>query len=295
MIRQREPQRATTDEVVVVTGASSGIGRDAALYLNELGYRVVATVRKSDDAERLERAAAEPDAFHPVLADVTVADDLARAGDEVEQIAGGGRRLAAVFSNAGIAMFSGELSAERCPMSTMERVMEVNHFGAVRVAQTFLPQLRASRGTIVFNSAMMARTVLPFNAGYAPSKRALEAYADTLRREVGPLGVRVVLIEAGAIVTSLENDQDPSSVPDDPPYAAQRKLVERFTSGQRDRGGDPRSSPRRFSEKVAVAIQHPRPRTRYIVGGGSKLLWTIGALPDRVQDELVNRLILGRR
>ena len=90
------------------------------------------------------------------------------------QIANDGLRLAGLFSNAGIALMRGDLSCEGCPVETQERVMEVNHFGAVRIVQTLLPTIREHRARVIFNSALMTRVVMPFNAGYAPAKMALE-------------------------------------------------------------------------------------------------------------------------
>lgn len=105
-----------------------------------------------------------------------------------EQVGAGG--LTALVSNAGIAAMSGAASCEQCPIETQQMVMDVNFFGAVRVVEAFLPLLRASKGTVIFNTALMARTAIPFNGGYAASKCALEGWADSVRREVQPLGVK---------------------------------------------------------------------------------------------------------
>ena len=273
---------------VLITGASSGIGEDAALYLNELGYTVFAGVRRTEDGERVRRKAARPDAFHHVLLDVTDDAQVAGARDEVARLLEPERGLTALISNAGIAALSGDVSCEGCPIEIQQRVMDVNFFGAVRVVQTFLPLVRAARGTIVFNSALMAHTVLPFNGGYAASKCALEGWADSLRREVASLGVRVALIEAAGIASELEAKQDPSRVPADTPYRAQRPLISMSAQLMRKRAGDPRLSPRRVSELMANAIADQRPKPRRIVGGGARPIWVLGCLPDRAQDAVFN-------
>lgn len=291
MPRRRTLRRGTADQVVLVTGASSGIGRDAALLLNELGYTVVGTVRREADADRLVAAAPAPERLHPVLVDVTRPEQLDPARRDVEDLLPAGRGLTALFSNAGIAALSGELSAEACPIEVQQRVMEVNHWGAVRVIQAFLPLVRRERGTVVVNSALMARTVLPFNAGYAASKCALEGWVDSLRREVRPHGVRVTLVEAAAISSSLESKQDPDAVPDDSPYPEQRAMVQRFLALQAARRDAPSCAPRRFSEKVVAAIQARRPPPRTIVGGGARPIWLLGALPDRVQDRVITTAV----
>ena len=289
-MRTHQPRPARPGETVLITGASSGIGRDAALHLNELGYRTLAGVRTADDGERLTHDAVDADLMQPVILDVTDPDQVARAAATVDDLVGR-RGLDAFFSNAGIAAFDGDTSCEGCPVETQERVMAINHFGAVRVTQAVLPMVRRARGRIVVNTALMARIVLPFNAGYAASKCALEGWMDTLRREVRPHGVRVVMIEAAAIASSLAGRQDLDAVPDTGPYAAQHAFLESSFARMAGHDGDPACQPRRFSEKVVEAIQAPHPRTRYVVGGASRPLSAASHLPSTVQDRMLETLV----
>jgi NAD(P)-dependent dehydrogenase (short-subunit alcohol dehydrogenase family) len=280
---------------VVITGASSGIGRDATLYLSGLGYRVFAGVRRPDDGDRLRDDAALADAasaerITPVLLEVTDDEQVTAAAAFVDDEVGGAG-LTAVFSNAGIASFNGDTACETCPLSTQQRVMEVNHFGAVRVIQAMLPMVRRSRGRVVVNSALMARIPLPFNAGYAASKAALEAWATSLRREVAPHGVEVILVEAAAISSALAGHQHIERVPDTGPYAAQHSFLEHFMAEMDEMHDDPRAAPRRFSEVVAHALQAPRPNTRYVVGGGSRLLDAVAHLPEAAQDRAIEHAV----
>lgn len=286
MTRAANIERAAPGDAVLVTGASSGMGEDAALFLNELGYDVFATVRHETDGERLRDSVATPDRLRPVMLDVTRTEQFAVARAQIEATLAPGRGLTGIFSNAGVALFRGDLSCEGCPLETQQQAMDTNFFGAVRVTQTFLPLVRAERGTIVFNSALMAHTVMPFNAGYAASKTALGAYADALRREVRSQGVQVVLVEAAAITTGLGSKQDPSMVPAGGRYPAQRPLVETFLGMQEREADSPRCAPRRVSEIVARAIQSPAPKTRYRVGGGHVPVTLLGRLPDKVQDRV---------
>lgn len=289
-MRTHQPRPARPGETVLITGASSGIGRDAALHLNELGYRTLAGVRTADDGERLTHDAVDADLMQPVILDVTDPDQVARAAATVDDLVGR-RGLDAFFSNAGIAAFDGDTSCEGRPVETQERVMAINHFGAVRVTQAVLPMVRRARGRIVVNTALMARIVLPFNAGYAASKCALEGWMDTLRREVRPHGVRVVMIEAAAIASSLAGRQDLDAVPDTGPYAAQHAFLESSFARMAGHDGDPACQPRRFSEKVVEAIQAPHPRTRYVVGGASRPLSAASHLPSTVQDRMLETLV----
>ncbi len=275
---------------VLVTGASSGIGRDAALYLNEIGYSVVGTVRRAGDADALRSAAARSDAMHPEICDVTSPEQVAALRDRVQEISGA-TGLTAMFSNAGVANMRGDVSAEGCPVDTLDHLMQVNYLGSVRVIQAHLPLLRASRGTLVINSALMTHTVLPFNGGYAPSKAALETWADGLRREIRPYGVRVVIIRASEIASALDSKQDASTVPDGGPYPEQRAFIAgALVSMQRDSG---RTSlqPRRVSELVARIVQQRRPPLKPITGGHSRAIWLIGMLPERLQDAIIGKII----
>jgi NAD(P)-dependent dehydrogenase (short-subunit alcohol dehydrogenase family) len=278
--------------VVAVSGASSGIGQDAALFLNQLGYTVAAGVRRESDGEALRDKATIREGMRPILFDVTSDEQLGSARQFVEGLVAAGRPFAGVFSNAGIVRLEGDTSSEGTPMSILEQVMAVNFFGGVRFIRAFLPLARASRGTIVVNSALMARTVLPFNAGYAASKCALEGWCDSLRREAASFGVRVVLIEAAAISTGLTSD-DGGQVSDENPYPEQRPFLQRSFERLDAHRGDPSCSPRRVSELVAHSLQATSPRPRYHVGGGARAIHAVGGLPDRLQDFLLRRLVRG--
>ncbi|MSO44808.1 MAG: SDR family NAD(P)-dependent oxidoreductase [Thermoleophilia bacterium] len=275
---------------ILVTGASSGIGRDAALHLNAEGYTVIGTVRTPGDAESLCDDAARQGAMHAIHCDVTSDADVAHLADQVRIIAGD-TGLTAMFSNAGVANMSGDVTAEGCPVHTLARLMEINYLGSVRVIQAHLPLLRASTGTLVINSALMARTVMPYNGGYAASKAALEAWADQLRREIRPHGVRVVCIRAAAIATPLETKQNAASVPADGPYPEQHAFVEGGLTLMRRSAAKTTVQPRRVSELVQTVIERRRPPLKPIVGGMARPIWLLGGLPERIQDAVIAQMI----
>lgn len=279
----------TDPRTVLITGASSGIGRQTALHLNAAGYRVVGTVRHEADGQALRAGAANPDLLIPVLCDVTSDADVAALAARVGEITEGA--LDAMFSNAGVANMTGDVTAEGCPVSTLGRMMEVNYLGAVRAIQAHLPLLRAARGTLVINSALMARTVMPFNGGYAASKAALEAWADQLRREIRPHGVRVSCIRAAAIATPLEAKQDSSSVPADGPYPEQHDFVEGGLVMMREESGKAKVQPERVAELVQKVIEKRRPPLKPIVGGMARPIWLIGGLPLRLQDAAMQKVV----
>lgn len=272
-------------KTVLITGASSGIGRQAALHFNQHGYLVFAGVRKLADGERITAEALQRDLLHPVLLDVTNPEQIAAAVSVVTERAGA-TGLSALISNAGIAAMAAPASCEQCPIQTQQQVMDINFFGAVRVVQAFLPLVRSARGAVVFNTALMAHTVIPFNGGYAASKCALEGWADSLRREVRPFGVRVAMIEAGYIASELEGKQHPAAPTVDDLYpleAGVRIAMTRSSAAMAHRAS---ASPHRMAEAMLAAAQAPRPRPRRIAGAGARAIWALGCLPDRTQDRI---------
>jgi len=269
---------------VLVTGASTGIGRATALYLQARGFRVFASVRKQSDALVLPGAT-------PVVLDVTEADSIRAASDAVSRVLGD-EALAGLVNNAGIAV-SGPL--EFLEMAEIRRQFEVNLFGQVAVTQAFLPLLRrAKRGRIVNMSSISGRITAPLLGPYSMSKFALEAFSDALRRELAPFGLSVSVIEPGVIKTSIWDkgvDSSKERIARMPALALElyggRIETLRERAQQMGQSGAP-------AEEVAKAVYHAlvsrRPRTRYLVGRDAKLTAKLAwLLPDRVIDGIMRR------
>ncbi len=167
--------RTRPQAAVVVTGASSGIGRACALELDKAGYRVFATVRQTKDAESLRQAASEY--LAPVMMDVTGEGSVAAAGVAVPG------------------------PIELIALDDLRRQFEINLFGQVRVTQAFLPLLRQARGRIINIGSVGGQIAIPFAGALCASKYALEAINDALRMELYPWGIHVVLIAPAGIST----------------------------------------------------------------------------------------------
>jgi NAD(P)-dependent dehydrogenase (short-subunit alcohol dehydrogenase family) len=176
--------------VVLVTGASTGIGEATALHLRELGFDVVAGVRRDEDAERLGGQG-----LRTVRLDVTDAAQVAATREAV-----GDEALAGLVNNAGVAVAA---PLEYLPLDQLRRQLEVNLIGQVAVIQAFLPALRRAGGRIVNVSSIGGRVAGPLLSPYTASKFALEGLSDSLRREVRPQGVDVILIEPGGVKTPI--------------------------------------------------------------------------------------------
>jgi NAD(P)-dependent dehydrogenase (short-subunit alcohol dehydrogenase family) len=288
ILTQRKRNRALPARsagTVLVTGASSGIGASAVELLVTAGFHVAAGARSPDDLERLD-AMAGVDALR---IDVTDRDAI----EEAATVLGDQGDLVGLVNNAGVAI-SGPI--EGVPVDEWRRQLEINVVGQVAVTQAMLPALIANRGRVVNISSISGLLAPPLLGPYAASKFALEAVSDVLRREVGPLGVDVVVIEPGSTATpiwekSLEKatglaEQMPPAVRDR--YAP---LIEAISAGARDRAasGIP---PAKVGEVIVRAMTTRRPRTRYRVGTDVKVRGAMARfLPDRAMDALIRRAL----
>ncbi len=184
-------------KTVVITGASTGIGRACALHLDEKGVRVFAGVRKESDGTSLRQRAS--DRLSSVLIDVTDPGAIASARAEIEE-AVGPKGLDGLVNNAGI-FFGGPL--EFSSLDGIRQEFEVNVFGAIAMTQALLPMLRTGGGRIVNMSSGSGVIALPFLGPYAASKHALEAISDSWRVELWPWGIWVAVVEPGVVDTPI--------------------------------------------------------------------------------------------
>jgi NADP-dependent 3-hydroxy acid dehydrogenase YdfG len=172
---------------VLITGASSGIGRATAIELAERGHEVIATARDVtaiEDLPTTERLALD------VTHERSITDAVVAAG-----------RVDAIVNNAAVGL-SGP--TETVPLVDVQTLFDVNVFGPVRLIQAFLPAMRArGAGTIVNVSSIAGRVAGPLTGFYSATKRALEAVSEGLHFEVGHFGIRVVVIEPGLVATGF--------------------------------------------------------------------------------------------
>ena len=165
----------------------------------------------------------------------------------------------------------------------------MNVVGQLAVTQAVLPALRVARGRVVIVGSIAGRSALPFLGGYAITKFALEAMADSLRLELAPDGIEVALVEPGSIVTPIWTKPQPLA---DGVSDRYRARVERFRHIAAGRAA--KAAP---ADLVARAVEHAltarRPRTRYLVGHDAKIRARIERLPDRVRDRVLTKLLGG--
>ncbi|HEX8684563.1 MAG TPA: SDR family oxidoreductase [Ardenticatenaceae bacterium] len=181
-------------KVVLIIGASSGIGKAAAIEMRGRGWRVFATVRRREDVVALTQIGRG--LIEPLIMDVTDETSVNRAIETIRERAG---RLDALVNNAGIAI-AGPL--EQLTTAEVRDLFEVNVFGLHRVTRAALPMLREAKGRVVNVSSVSGVTVIPFNGAYAASKHAVEAMTDALRMELWG-AVRVISIQPGTVDTPI--------------------------------------------------------------------------------------------
>lgn len=282
-----QPCEQGTQLSVLVTGASSGIGRATAVLLAQRGYQVFGTVRSDVDGDALCRLSSNITA---VNMDVTDGNSISAALLQVSAVTGS-RGLDALVNNAGRAITA---PVEYLPLPVLRQQLEVNLIGAIAVTQAFLPLLRAgsSAGRIINIGSQSGVVATPLFGPYAMSKFAMEALSDSLRLELAGQGIKVILIRPGAVKTPIwskstnEADTLLESIPAEG-IARYDRLIRQVqaAASKAERSGVDVSA---VAEAVTVAISSENPSARSVVGTAASLQMTIRRfLPDSVWDWLL--------
>ena len=268
---------------VVITGASTGIGRATAVRLARGGFDVLAGVRREEDGAALR---GEDGRIEPVLVDVT---DAAQVAALAERVAGA--PLAGLVNNAGIAV-AGPL--EGIPLDDVRRQYEVNVFGLLAVTQALLEPIRAGHGRIVNIGSIGGRVNTPFVGPYSSSKAAVRSLSAALRRELRPWDIRVALVEPGALDTPIWRkgeegaEETIGALPERVRTLYARQLAALVAATRTIAAGA--SSPDDAAQAVEHALTASRPRTLYTVGREARVQGALHSLlPARTFDALVAR------
>ncbi|WP_213979195.1 oxidoreductase [Sphingomonas sp. dw_22] len=268
-------------KTALVTGASAGIGEATARRLLKDGYRVFAAARRLDRMAGLAAEGAE-------LIDLDLTQDasIVAAIATIREKAG---RLDVLVNNAGYGSYG---ALEDVPMAEARRQVEVNLFGLARLCQLSTPLMRAQgSGTILNVTSIGGKFGEPFGAWYHATKFAVEGLSDCLRLELRPFGIRVVVIEPGAIRTewggiAVQSLIERSGKSAYAPYALKHAAM----LGSADNVSFV-SPPEVVADTIARAVAARRPRIRYATGGGAKVfLFLARWLPDRMLDSLMWRM-----
>jgi NAD(P)-dependent dehydrogenase (short-subunit alcohol dehydrogenase family) len=247
--RPREKGKIDMEQVALITGVSSGIGRETAILLAERGLRVFGTYRKK-----------HPSGLGPAITllqmDVTNDEAVHQAVGDVIRASG---RIDVLINNAGYALFG---ALEETSLGEARDQFDTNFFGALRVTQYVLPVMRRQRyGRIVNMSSILGVIPGPFSGAYAASKYALEGYTETLDHEVLRFGIRAMLVEPSFVRTGLLQKGKVVST-ELAEYAGDRAAVARAFDRALSNGSDPKQ----VAETVYRALIARSPRMRYPVG-----------------------------
>ena len=261
-----------TSGPILVTGASSGIGRGITERLSELGVTVFATARRKSDLAALSKLPG----VTPVRLDVTREDEVRQAIPVVRSL---GKGLYGLVNNAGIADLTPTIDTS---MEEFVRVLDVNLYGVHRMVRAWFPLLRQSRGRIVNISSVNGVAPDKFLAAYSASKFGLEAYSEVLREELSELGIYVSVVEPGGFRSEIMTKSlarrttgIETAYADSPNRDDYLKFMSEFvgTPGALSRTIYP--EPRPVAEAVVSALFSPSPKPRYLVGNTEEMDWTI--------------------
>ena len=268
---------------VLITGASSGIGRACALRMDRAGWQVFATVRKESDARQLQNDASEK--LRTILLDVTDADQVEETARAVGEMVGS-NGLHGLVNNAGIA---GGGLLEYLDPADLRHVLETNTIAPLTVTQSLIPLLRKAQGRIVMISSEAGFSSTPLISPYSASKFALEALTDGLRLELRPWGIDVVSVQPGAIKTDIwgkARSYAERTLQKYPPGAFELygPLLEMMIESlERPRGVDPD----KVAQTVQMILSAARPKARYLVGRDAVIRRWIERLPTSLRDRVI--------
>ena len=270
---------------IVITGVSSGIGFASAKILCNAGYKVYGSVRNEEDAYKVANRLGKN--YEPLIFDVTDPKGILSAADQVKESLDQKENIVALINNSGVAM-GGPVSLIKTEV--FRKQFDINFFGLIDVTKAFLTMLGASKksqeqGKIINISSVSGRRANPFVAPYSASKFAVEAFSDSLRRELLIYGVDVILIEPGPIKTAIwekvpdiENNEFIGT-----DYESSLKIFYNMFIRMGKKGW----SADIIGNLIKKIIQNPKPKTRYVVTPNRFTNFTLsGILSDRMMDKI---------
>jgi NAD(P)-dependent dehydrogenase (short-subunit alcohol dehydrogenase family) len=267
---------SSSSKVALVTGASSGMGKETAKRLMQEGLVVYVAARRIDQMEDLRALGAIP-----LKMDITVEEDVVAAVKQVQAMHGG---IDVLVNNAGFGMYG---SMEESTIDDARYQFDVNLFGMARLTQLALPAMRKKgAGTIINISSMGGKIYTPLGSWYHATKHAVEGWSDCLRIELAPFGIHVVIIEPGAIATEWGNVMlDPMlKRSGHGPYQALAQAMAKAMRSSYGKEGSA-SPPSVVADAILQAVRARRPKTRYVMGKLAKpLLFIRKYFGDRVFD-----------
>ena len=265
-------------QVILITGASSGMGKETAKALIQQGHTVYAVARRIEQMQDLRNLGG-----HPIQMDVTIESDIQHVVDTIMQKEG---KIDVLWNNAGYGLYG---AVEDIPVDEARKQFEVNLFGLAAVTQKVLPSMRkAKSGTILNTSSMGGKMYTPMGAWYHASKHALEGFSDCLRLELKEFNINVVVLEPGIIITEFGDVmlQNISKYSSKGAYSALTNKLIAATKKMYDKGQGSKTTV--ISNTVLKIVNTQKPKTRYRVGLWAKpMVWMRIYLGDKLFDKIV--------
>ena len=272
------------NKVVLITGASSGIGKACALHLDKSGFKVFAGVRKYTDGEKLKKEASSfsKSKLTPVIIDVTNNESIQSAFEFIEKETAGS--LYALINNAGVG-HGGAL--ELTPVDEMKKVFDINVVGLMATTKAFLPLLRNSKGRIVNIGSSTGLIAFPGAGVYAASKFAVRAISDSLRIELKMFGISVILLVSGHVKTEMWSKEEKYKERNH--NLINPEISELYTPlikfGDKIVEETPRIPVKEVAQIVAESLSVTKPKA-YYYAGDAKTVSRLARLPKRLLDKM---------
>ena len=263
-------------KTVLVTGASAGIGKATAIYLAQNGYQVYGAARRMEKLNELKTFG-----IRPILLDVTNDESIRSCINQILQEAGS---VDILVNNAGFGSYG---AIEDVSMKDARYQLEVNVFGAMRLAQLVLPKMRENRyGKIVNISSVGGKAAFPLGGWYHASKFALEALSDSMRNEVRGFGIDVILVEPGAIKSEWGGIAFDSLIKVSGNTAYKDLAAKTHKAFTQLSNNNP--EPITIAKLIKKGIEAKNPKTRYVGGGMASMVLLSGkVLPDKLMDKVI--------
>jgi NAD(P)-dependent dehydrogenase (short-subunit alcohol dehydrogenase family) len=267
--------------VVLITGASSGMGKETAKTLLAEGYTVYTAARRVEKMEDLKALGGIP-----IKMDVTKEEDMVAAFEQIKKSHGG---VDILINNAGFGQYG---PMEDTPLEKARYQFDVNMFGMARLTQLVLPYMREKKaGKIINVSSMGGKIYTPLGSWYHATKHAVEGWSDCLRIELKPFGIDVIIIEPGIIDTGFY-DVVSGTIPAESQNGPYKEMVQALAGASNGESRMSSSPPSVIANTISRAIRASRPRTRYVAGALARPLILMRRwLGDRNYDRVLSMMM----
>ena len=279
-------QETMKNETVLITGASTGIGYATAVYLDQLGYKVYACVRKEADKLKLQENSSNR--LESIILDVCDLNSILNANEHIQRTLNDGAFH--LINNAGLSI-NGPL--ELLDHSDIKKVIDVNLTGLLTVTNVFLPLIRKSKGRIINISSGHGLMAIPDKSVYSASKFGVQAICDSLRVELKHYGVEVISIIVGKVNTSvlgkiLDGRSSMIEKASTESYDVYKSLIEYFDKEVKDIPG---IEAVKVAGTIEKALTDKKPKIKYLIGPGAKKMDSLRKFSPRIRDKMLYKAI----